>query len=108
MTWAFFAVAAISFTACGYGFFKFQHARQKRATKNGKLSAKVELRREGDMRLLSLALINGSSQKIWAEECIFSLANFAGTASTNFTASCTGAIRIREYVRPGETLRVGL
>jgi hypothetical protein len=70
--------------------------------------AAIEMTKEGTWSLLNLAIINNSPQKVWADEYKLSLSELNGRPSKDCEPKCRGVLRIREFVRPGETLRIDL
>jgi hypothetical protein len=68
----------------------------------------VEIVAETNWFLLNLALVSNCRKDIWVEECTIVLTEFDGTPSNGFEATCKGLLRIREFVKVRETIRVGL
>ena len=68
----------------------------------------VEMQKEGGIYLFNLALVNNSSEDVWAEECEIFLSDFDGRSSAGFKANLSGTLRVREFIPKGQTLAVGL
>jgi hypothetical protein len=102
----FFLVFAISL---GYYAWRFWHQRNTsdRTDKSPGFRPRIGFTQLDGMESISLLLANGSNINIWAEEIEILLSALAAEAQTS-EPSCSGILKIRQMVGPGDTVPVSL
>jgi hypothetical protein len=102
----FFLVFAISL---GYYALRFWHQRNTsdRTDKSPGFRPRIGFTHLDGMESISLLLANGSNIHIWAEEIEILLSALAAEAQTS-EPSCSGILKIRQMVNPGDTVPISL
>jgi hypothetical protein len=81
--------------------------RLRESSKAVELQPKLVVVSEGGWLLLNLAVANRSNVELWAEEVRIFLADLDAKFQTSVATSQRN-VKIREFVKPGKTLHIGL